>query len=50
MQCQRVIIYIFYFKVLKKIFNKLEYYCPIGFYLVNKIIQNLDKIYSILLL
>ena len=45
-----MIIYTFDSEVQNKILNKSEYFYPIGFVLVNKIIQNVDKIYSILLL
>ena len=41
-------IYTFDSEFLKKKSNKLEYLFPIGFDLINKIIQNVDKIYSIL--
>ena len=43
-QCKRMITYTFDSEVLNKILNKSEYFYPIGFVLIHKIIQNVDKI------
>ena len=47
-QCKRVIIYTFDSEILNKILNKSEYFYPIGFVLINKIIQNVQNLINII--